>query len=856
MTNPRAFIRHSPACARCRRQRRIVLSLLALLIAFVVPAPAQTEAPPPAAVTAKPTPTPSPSAPLIAPAAVASPSEQCAAATGGAGAACCCGTQPPLQQIDEAAYRLPAGSTAKPYSHALQGRGGEPPYHFSLALGRLQNGLRLNVDGTITGQPTEAGTRGFEVQMIDSGGHSVTQLYTLPVYRPKAKSAETPSAATPAPPPKPQPLTALSLEDARAPAALKPTTVAEVYRLQPAVLDALKPSAAPVAISDYLLDETTVDNGGTVSPPAAAPAPPPAPEPAASSAAATIPPPPDVYDDNQAKQLKAMLQPLLGVEYPNQLMFSAALDAQLCAYVRQLALAAATKNKQTPPTDEQLSQNCPPNWATAKVVPDPSVTGRAVALRDLPTTLLPRPLREWLIAQALQTHVLEAWQPVLWTGGGCGCVLRDLSGEIYGFYPLWWAGPKPRQIDFSLLNRISYFALPFDDDGNLPYPDLGAPGVSDFIRVAQQHRTQIDLTVYRNNWDFLRNRSEASLAYTIEQLSKQAVELIDLPLPDQASRAKAWLPFLGETPRVGDGITLYFENLPSASGDPALHSTVQTFLRKFLLALITEMRKSNRPRALNIVIQDQQLLESNRFWTVESLYDTLRHAEDPWIIDGRIDGDSVQYKSNTNITVRYLVLLSEPSSENKKVLRRFLEASPQLHGGDRRIFLRKVIPILATGASDLKQFSDDMAYFADNFGGTGFWPTPIADETGPAAHLDLVKTNFHPSESSRSLSTEKLCGWTCPRRWPLRVIMELLILAGIISISLYGVSCRIRQLGKTYKACLLLGSAPTLMLGALLVQCDPQLQAVRQGNTLLWGLVAVLLLVAASILLKPRVVKP
>lgn len=849
MTSPRAFIRHSPPCARCRRQRRVVLSLLALLFAFVVPAPAQTEAPPPPAAAS---PAPSPSAPSIAPAAAASPNEQCAAAISKAAGACCCGTQPSLQQIDEAAYRLPAGSTAKPYSHALQGRGGEPPYHFSLALGRLQNGLRLNVDGTITGQPTEAGTRAFEVQMIDSDSHSVTQLYTLPVYRPKTKSAETPSATTPAPPPKPQPLTALSLEDARAPATLKPMTVAEVYQLQPAVLDALKPSAAPIAISDYLLDETTVDNGGTVSAPT--PAPPAAPEPVASATA--IPPPPDLYDDNQAKQLKLMLQPLLGVEYPNRLMFSAALDAQLCAYVRQLALAAATKNKQTPPTDDQLSQSCPPNWATAKAVPDPSVTGKAVALHDLPTTLLPPPLREWLIAQALQTHVLEAWRPVLWTGGGCGCVLRDLSGEIYGFYPLWWAGPKPQQIDFSLMNRISYFALPFDDDGNLPYPDLGAPGVSDFIRVAQQHQTQIDLTVYRNNWDFLRNRSEASLAYTIEQLSKQAVELIDLPLPDQASRAKAWLPFLGETPRVGDGITLYFENLPSASGDRTLHSTVQAFLRKFLLALTTEMRKSKRPRALNIVIQDQQLLESNRFWTVESLYDTLRHAEDPWIIDGRIDGDSMQYKSNTNVTVRYLVLLSEPSSDNKKVLHRFLEASPQLHGGDRRIFLRKVIPILATGASDLKQFSDDMAYFADNFGGTGFWPTPIADETGPAAHLDLVKTNFHPSESRSSLGTEKLCGWTCPRRWPLRVLMELLILTGIVSISLYGVSCRIRQLGKTYKAYLLLGSVPTLLLGALLVQCDPQLQAIRQGNTLLWCLVAVLLLVAASILLKPRVVKP
>ncbi|MDI3257129.1 MAG: S-layer homology domain-containing protein [Kyrpidia sp.] len=65
---------------------------------------------------------------------------------------------------------LPDATAGSDYTATLQASGGTPPYTWSLADGSLPDGLSLTNDGTITGNPTSAGTSTFTVRVTDSSG--------------------------------------------------------------------------------------------------------------------------------------------------------------------------------------------------------------------------------------------------------------------------------------------------------------------------------------------------------------------------------------------------------------------------------------------------------------------------------------------------------------------------------------------------------------------------------------------------------------------------------------------------------------------------------------------------------------
>jgi Putative Ig domain len=73
-------------------------------------------------------------------------------------------TSPPLTVRTAA---LPAATVGVPYAAGLSAGGGNPPYRWSLASGRLPRGLHLRPTGTITGRPRTAGTVVFTVKVTD-----------------------------------------------------------------------------------------------------------------------------------------------------------------------------------------------------------------------------------------------------------------------------------------------------------------------------------------------------------------------------------------------------------------------------------------------------------------------------------------------------------------------------------------------------------------------------------------------------------------------------------------------------------------------------------------------------------------
>ncbi|MSN27148.1 MAG: DUF4082 domain-containing protein [Geobacter sp.] len=76
-----------------------------------------------------------------------------------------------------------AGATQNiPYSVALAGSGGIPPYLWSIAGGSLPSGLSLNsVTGVVAGTPTATGTSNFTVQITDSSNPAQTSAKNLSI---------------------------------------------------------------------------------------------------------------------------------------------------------------------------------------------------------------------------------------------------------------------------------------------------------------------------------------------------------------------------------------------------------------------------------------------------------------------------------------------------------------------------------------------------------------------------------------------------------------------------------------------------------------------------------------------------
>jgi hypothetical protein len=70
----------------------------------------------------------------------------------------------------EVDFQPPPGEAGTPYEFAFVAEEGCLPYRFSFLNGTLPPGLRITVDGKLTGTPTEAGTFSFWVGLNDNAG--------------------------------------------------------------------------------------------------------------------------------------------------------------------------------------------------------------------------------------------------------------------------------------------------------------------------------------------------------------------------------------------------------------------------------------------------------------------------------------------------------------------------------------------------------------------------------------------------------------------------------------------------------------------------------------------------------------
>ena len=817
-----------------------LIIVLLMTVAALPAGPADTGANPPQAGAGPkppPAPAPAPAPQKPAPAAAPAPAQPPAASA------------LPLRQGIEY-YVLPSARQNLRYSRTLLAGGGEPPYAFSVVAGALPAGVALDASGVIGGTPTASGEFKFTVRVTDGEAKTSEQAYSLRVNA---------AAARVAPAPKPKP----------------PATIKDIPAADADI--SVKEATVPKMITYVLTEEDIKKALGQK--PAEAPAPAAgAPGPGAiglDQAVGDVTPAEEEVDPARAKQRAEMLAPLENTEYPSRELFEKALDARVCAYVEEIVRkvvakgggsAAAAPNIPCPPARAAVpsttpaKRGAPAGVPKASAAPKPAAGSGSVSLSDLPALLMPDELREALLKAARREHFFVEDKDIRWTGGDCGCVNDALMGDIYGFYPFWKAsGPDEQSMDFSLLTRIGYFALPFDDDGNFvtPLHWTESERSTHFIRVAQKYGTKVDLVLYRNDWTQVLH-DEAKLDRIVRQLPRNALQAVDTPLTDWASRLKSWVPLFEPAPAMGDGLTVYFDG--RFNDEDARR--FDAFFRKFMLSLIAEMRASGRKHSLNIVVPDD-LIGKRGAYAFGNLFEYLFRAEDPPMSDGRIAVAFDDAESRTNVDVRYLVLLSEPTTDSKKRLRAVVEQSPVLKGSNRKYFLRNIVPVISYAGADARQFADDLIYFQDNFGGVGLWSLPLGNADLAASInqklLEVFGDTAAGAENPAASVQNRICTIVCPMRWTLRVVLGALLLMGCVSFGLLLFVCRGVVRTPAYQMYLGIGAVATGLLVLAMLNCDPGMQDLTRLllSPWSWGaiaLAAIVLIVRQAY--KPRYVKP
>ncbi len=834
-------------------------------ISIAVPADVSASSPAPgAAVPASTAAPPSPARSASVPAGVRLPPGPACGVAGDQSVPC-----EPLV-LEHTPVPLAGAILGRAYAGAIRAEGGRTPYRFGLLQGRLPAGLAMAADGRIAGTPAQPGTGRFRVQVIDDSGDVATQIYSLRVTAP-GKAPVKAAAASGAASGQPAALTGVDPGEADPPDAAEAT--ARVYQLEPTQLDALReriPSGGgePPTPPDPAASDAAGAEGAAASSPAAQPAP--------------NPPLADlVWSEAQHTQLEAALKPLYAVEYPTQSLFEAAVDARVCAQAWQLIVRTAQREHQQPPTQADFDAQCP----AAAAAPPPATTSLAkarapaaasapaalaaaassakpgaVPWRELPAWLMPAGLRDWLVRIAARDHPLKPTQPLPWTATpSCGCTAPRLEQPLYAIYPGWLAdGQHPQQqMDFSLVNRITYLALPLDNQEALDEIESWDEANTAFIRTARTHGTNVDVGIYQADWRFLATEPDAAREEIVRPLVTQwplrVRQLLDRPLPGLASRAKAWLPGFGEVQYMGDGVTIFFDQVPDASSKPPLAARFADFFPRLVDGVARAMGGNHKRRyAINLVMTDRQMADRNGPFYVDRLFELLKTVEAPEMSNGRIVATpNNEYKRNSNVELRFLVLLSEPTTRSKRTLLAAISGTSELQGNDRGIFQRSVVPLLLRPQASSQQTLDDVASAHLSFGGVGFWPAPLVGQAFEGPEQASLRLSFDPAPETKV--GDLVCNLVCPNRWLVRLLFELLLVACAVWWALLQWSCEWR--GRFGRWALLPGLAP-LLVGAALLHCDPVLEPLRRGDAQLFALVAIPLVWALWALFRRREKRP
>ncbi len=366
------------------------------------------------------------------------------------------------------------------------------------------------------------------------------------------------------------------------------------------------------------------------------------------------------------------------------------------------------------------------------------------------------------LAEGAKNSVSPRLESIMIEDNGCGCV-RSFSDTIYGFYPYWRSTASEEItpiIDYSIVNRIAYYALTLDEHGeiNVPLHWSSNGKLGNFINKAHRHKTAVDLVVYSSHWpQWTESAMQASLTSIYNKMA--------LEIEYSQSGVMAYVPFLNTTLASPDGVTLYFDRY---SDKPESRYKII----EFISLLHERLEGLERDLKINILLD----IESSALNSELALFSDIKNllVSDNSGADAYVDS--------------LLVFIAEPTTKTKKLLRSKIE--DEFSGSQRMAVLRKVIPVITPYGHEndtrgaYTQFSDDLVYFKNNFSGVGLWPLPLASDKDAAMVSQWLIDTYAGQDINGVLNAisaryPALCEFACPNRWVFRLVIDLLLLLAL-----------------------------------------------------------------------------
>jgi len=393
---------------------------------------------------------------------------------------------------------------------------------------------------------------------------------------------------------------------------------------------------------------------------------------------------------------------------------------------------------------------------------------------------------------------------------GCGCS-RDFSSLVYGFYPYWLAeDDKAQQIDFSVFDRIAYYAVALDERGNIEnaYQWSDDWNAAEFIKKAHKYRVDVDLTVYANGWQTWD-----------EKLLERATRATANAVTQQYTNANT------KVTAQADGVTLVFQDYGI--------STDKGNVIKFVAALEKTLATKERDYQINILLDLDitQLAGKTDFEDITAI----------------LLGSKEQAAAVDNV----FVFLQEQTTHTKKLLRSAIEN--EFRGADRVSVLQKVVPILSSQGhmndpqGAFIQFTDDLIYLKENFAGAGLWPLPLDSEPDTAMIKTKIIDLYTDTDDDNYLGqllnqyVPKLCEIACPNRWVLRIAFDvlaaLLVAYALLALWLYSLR-KFFNAYSIYFAAYILG---TIVIFIVSMVCDPFWQ--ERANAVVLGIILAIIVI-------------
>ena len=582
-------------------------------------------------------------------------------------------------------------------------------------------------------------------------------------------------------------------------------------------------------------------------------------------------------------QAQALLLPLKDLEFPTRELFVRALRNSACDYfkehVRQVlkALDEQAESKQDVQCPEPMATRSAAatgllarplsgrlhhaaEWNALQVLkerrtpaarpaPQANPASGELTLLQFYDLLLTDQRVQAVVEQAQKLHPMSQLQPMLMEPSApCACNPATPTDQAYGLLAYWHAQEKPLVVDYSRFTRIGFLGAVLQNDGTYQNSFLSLPKGLDFVRQARQHATAVDLVIYARDWSFLRQHQDKSDRQRfIAEAVSGAMALADTPLHD-ATRVmhRLLIPPWRASDHAFDGITLFLDE-----SDPQDGPRFEPFLHEFVAALQAQMKQRKRGLQLNVVVPAERVLETGAY-NIGWLWDNWLAHEDGLSPKAKEDrrqaagvGKAKRKEQRTDVTVNYLVLLAEPTSDTKKQLRSQLDASRTVTGEQRVRLLQSLVPMLVQQhlgpvatlpATQQKQLEDDLAYMRWNYGGAGVWPLPALNSGHGASVRALLAATFGPRAEGKADTpslAEQACAFICPIRVPLRLLFQMMLVVGIMSIGLYGWNRHLKKVGGRLERGLMIGGAATAVVALALLFCDPDLSSLREGQVVL-----------------------